>query len=75
MTAEQFRPKFTTSAKAAEERLERAEEEQGKNFHQRVRTVEGTQKPSRTRPVDISRRVTPAPEQKPLTDRQKRMLS
>ena len=41
MTAEQFRPKFSTSASAAEERLEEREETLGKNY-QRVHTVEGT---------------------------------
>lgn len=42
MTAEVFRSKFTSSQKAGEEAREYREESLGKNFHQRVKTVEGT---------------------------------
>ena len=41
MTAEQFRPTFTTSQEAADERQEKREETLGKNFHQRSIRLRG----------------------------------
>ena len=52
MTAEQFRPKFTTSVEAAEKRRE-ARERVGKNFHQRVSVTEGVRPPSNVRPAPM----------------------
>ena len=45
MTAEQFRPAFTTSQEAQEERAEERAE-QGHYFGARITTTEGTRKPS-----------------------------
>ena len=52
MTAEQFRPKFTTSIEAGEKRQE-AREKVGKNFHQWVHTVEGRTPPSNVKPAPM----------------------
>ena len=49
MTAEKFRPKFTTSAKAAEER----KEARGEYFGSNVSVTEGTKPPSRVVPSPI----------------------
>ena len=82
MTAEQFRPTFTTSAKAGEERLEEREETLGKNFHQRVHTVEGTVPPDprRVKPskVFLARPVEPGPSHmapEPLKPHQEQLLT
>ena len=82
MTAEQFRPHFTTSQEAADERKEEREETLGKNFHQRVHTVEGTTpaNPARVKPskVFLSRPAERGPDHFDLnqvTEQQKRMLS
>ena len=74
MTAEQFRPQFTTSASEAAERQEEREE-LGSYFGDRVRTVTGSVEPVKQSPAPrpLSRTHTP-PEPKPLTDRQRRML-
>ena len=52
MTAEQFRPKFTTSIEAGEKRQE-ARKKAGANFHQRVHVIEGTVAPSNVRPAPM----------------------
>ena len=52
MTAEQFRPKFTTSVEAGEKRQE-ARTKAGPNFHQRVHTVAGTTPPSNVKPAKM----------------------
>lgn len=46
MTAESFRPKFTTSAEAQEENKEQREKNGGNYFGSRVRTVHGSKPPS-----------------------------
>ena len=46
MTAEQFRPSFTTSQEAQEDKREERNERLGKNFHERVTVKHGTQKPT-----------------------------
>ena len=73
MTAEQFRPTFTTSQEAAEE----AKEERNDFFGSNVRTVEGTAKPTgRIKTTPAPRPVQPAPtrlaykDTEPLTDNQ-----
>ena len=75
MTAESFRPQFTTSASYHQEIAEEREEELGAYFGDRVRTVTGSVEPVKQSPAPrpVARTHTPA-EPKPLTDRQKRML-
>ena len=48
---ESFRSHFTTSASANEDKREERKERLGPNFHQRVRTVEGTRPPTNVRPA------------------------
>ena len=75
MTAEKFYPRFTTSAKKAEAEREDREERLGKNFHQRIRTVEGTRPPTNVRPAKDpweeaeKRKKTPATS---VTDKQQK---
>ena len=52
MTAEQFRPKFTTSASKQEERKE-AREQAGHYFGARVSTSEGTKAPTNVKTPNI----------------------
>ncbi len=72
MTAEQFRPQFTTSQEAAEKKAE------GKDpyFGSKVRTVEGTTAPTgRSRPLTRAMKpVEPQTFTPALSNRQKRML-
>lgn len=58
MTAEQFRPTFTTSQEAAEE----AKEERDSYFGNNLSVTQGTRKPSRVKPV---RQAVPCPQRLP----------
>ena len=72
MSAEQFRPSFSTSAKAAEERRE----ERSDFFSDNVKVKQGTRPQSRSRVVEsrVMKPVPPEPPKMPLSDRQKRMM-
>lgn len=67
-----YRPKFTTSAKAAEERRE----ERSDLFSDNVKVKQGTRPQSRSRVVESRgmKPVSPEPPKMPMTDRQKRMM-
>ncbi len=75
MTAEQFRPKFTTSQEAQEEKAEERLE-QGHYFGARVSTTEGSKAPTgRHRPLTRAMKpVEPTPLPVALTNRQQRQL-
>ena len=88
MSAQSFRPKFTTSAREAEERADEAYElPVTKNSMRGARSVEGTSAPSNARVVpvgsvgdskDITGAIKPIPRghafTPALSDRQQRMI-
>ena len=72
MSAEQFRPSFTTSAQAAEDRRE----ERSDFFADNVSVTEGKTPQSRSRAVEGRgmKPVPPEPPKMPLSKRQQRMM-
>ena len=77
MTAEVFRPKFTTSARYHEEKAEERAET-GSYFGDRVKRVDApvTEEPQKplTRPLSAEKPLVYPPASRPLTDRQKALL-
>ena len=73
MTAESFRPKFTTSASAYEKNAEEREKK-GFYFGARVKTVTTPPPEPPQGASDPLRPISSPPEVKPLTERQKALL-
>ena len=73
MTAESFKPQFTTSASAQEENKEKREKA-GVYFGDRVKTVTTPPPEPPQGASDPLRPISSPPEVKPLTERQKALL-
>lgn len=75
MKPTQHRARFTTSAKAQEEKREDREERLGRNFNERIRRVDGLRPPANVKPArdawdDPKHAIEPVAA--PLTEHQKR---